>query len=558
MRVFWPRQNPTSVLSGLAINIRAPKKMAKTVSALEKRDQDFVVSQQFGYDEQAPHDGVTFADAVRYLWSGRVWICAVTFLGLALGLALITLSALRNPSIDTYRSAISLTMRGAKPGEYPNGTQFAASDLRSPAVLDQVYESAELASYGMKKDDFFKSVIVESYSPNVDSISKRFRLKSEAKNITPEEIRVLEENYQKELSAARSDGILVSFTVGGEYAIPASVGNTVVKAIPSAWSEIFIRSLGVTSFPVAKSDAQLVDVTLSEKLDYPLYFDYIDKSARDLDARLDDISKLPNANNLTLEGEKLTLLDLQRQAQAIRSFQIEKTMRPIIDEGLSKQPELTILAYENEAEIMKIGEAENARNSGSISALIRERNATEGNNFQDGTGQPAGAQLAGGQPSGMSTINNDVVDKIVALSISSVGAEFREGLLKEKLGIERNLAENSKQNGLIERRIEAIKRYVASKPANYDSFVKAFSESASLTITSLNQTWENSNKLLSMLNSQRLNEEKLIYSDIPVDQSKIEFRFYNSFALWVTLFGLTFLFLIFGILSYLISRFVRK
>ncbi len=532
--------------------------MAKTVSALEKRDQDFVVSQQFGYDEQAPHDGVTFADAVRYLWSGRVWICAVTLLGLALGLALITLSALRNPSIDTYRSAISLTMRGAKPGEYPNGTQFAASDLRSPAVLDQVYESAGLASYGMKKDDFIKSVIVEAYSPNVDSISKRFRLKSEAKNITPEEIRVLEESYQKELSAASSDGILVSFTVGGKYAIPASVGNTVVKAIPSAWSEIFIRSLGVTSFPVAKSDAQLVDVTLSEKLDYPLYFDYIDKSARDLDARLDDISKLPNANNLTLDEQKLTLLDLQRQAQAIRSFQIEKTMRPIIDEGLSKQPELTILAYENEAEIMKIGEAENARNSGSISALIRERNATEGNNLQDGTGQPAGTQLAGGQPSGMSTINNDVVDKIVALSISSVGAEFREGLLKEKLGIERNLAENSKQNGLIQRRIEAIKRYVASKPASYDSYVKAFSESASLTITSLNQTWENSNKLLSMLNSQRLNEEKLIYSDIPVDQSKIEFRFYNSFALWVTLFGLTFLFLIFGILSYLISRFVRK
>jgi hypothetical protein len=120
------------------------------------------------------------------------------------------------------------------------------------------------------------------------------------------------------------------------------------------------------------------------------------------------------------------------------------------------------------------------------------------------------------------------------------------------------LADNSTQNGLIQRRVDAIKRYVTSKSVNYDSYVKAFNESSALTIMSLNQTWKNCNKLLTMLNAQRLNEEKLIYSDIPVDQPKIEFRFYDSFGIWVTLVGLTFLFMLFGIFSFLISRFVKK
>ena len=288
--------------------------------------------------EDERHRDYTVSDGIRHLWRGRIWVAAAAGLGLMLGVFFVVYTAVSKPSVTTFRSAISLTMKGAKPGEYPNGSQFGPSDLRSPAVLDTVYKNLNLDNFKLSRVDFANAVNVEAFSPGIDGITARYQARVRAKNITPEELKAIEDVYRSELAAAQSEGLQVLFTVDGKFGIPDEVGRQVVAAIPAVWSQVSINSLGVISYPVARSAANLIDQKLVDTLDYPLVFDYIESSEMELEKRLSAISQLPNSTNVAVQDSTMTLFDLQRRTLNARAFSIEKIMRPIVDSGLSRAP----------------------------------------------------------------------------------------------------------------------------------------------------------------------------------------------------------------------------
>jgi hypothetical protein len=500
----------------------------------------------------------TVSDGIRHLWRGRIWVAAAAALGLTLGMLFVLYTAVSKPSVTTYRSAIALTMKGAKPGEYPNGSPFGPSDLRSPAVLDVVYKNLNLDNFKLGRVDFANAVNVEAFSPSIDGITARYQARARAKNITPEELRAIEDVYRTELAAAQSEGLQVLFTVDGKFGIPDEIGRQVVAAIPAVWSQVFIDSLGVISYPVARSAADLIDQRLVETLDYPLVFDYIESSELELEKRLLAISQLPNSTNVAVQDSTQTLFDLQRRTVNARAFSIEKIMRPIVDKGLSRTQSLTVLAYENRAQVIEIDEKSDIQKSQSISSLIRERNATD-MPLGNGAAGSAGAQGAAGSGSGnFSALGDGVVDRIVALSISSAGAQFREQLLNEKMGVENSITEKIRERKLIERRLAGIRSQgTVGELPDHAALVAAFESASASTIKELNDVWQRANEILSIVSRERLNLDKQLYASLPSGGAQTSTPFYRSVYLWAVFVSLIALFALAGLAAYLLFSIVK-
>ena len=509
--------------------------------------------------EDERRQAYSVSDGIRHLWRGRIWVATAAALGLLLGLLFVLFTAISRPSVTTYRSAVTLTMKGAKPGEYPNGSSFAPSDLRSPAVLDAVYQNLSLENFKFSRVDFANAINVEAFSPSIDGITARYQARARAKNITPEELKTIEEVYRNELLAAQNEGMQVLFTVDGKFGIPDEIGRQVVASVPAVWSQVFIESLGVISYQIARSAADLIDQGLVETLDYPLVFDYIESSEKELEKRLSAISQLPNSTNVAVLDSTQTLFDLQRRALNARAFSIEKIMRPIVDKGLSRTQSLTVLAYENRAQVIEIDEKSDVQKSQSISSLIRERNATDAP-LGSGVGASAGIQGATGSGSGnFSTLGDGVVDRIVALSISSAGAQFREQLLNEKMGVENSITEKIRERRLIERRLAGIRSQgPGGELPDRDALVAAFESAAASTIMELNDIWRRANEILSIVSRERLNLDKQLYASLPSDDMQSSTPFYRSVYLWSVFLGIIALFSLAGLAAYLLSSIVNK
>lgn len=501
---------------------------------------------------------VTVSDAIRYLWKGRVWIAIAAALGFVAAIMFILFIAISRPSVTVYRNAIALTMKGAAPGQYPNGAPFSSSDLRSPVVLEAAFAASNLQSYGYSLNEFSKAIDAQAYSPNIEAITARFRAKATARNVTPEEIKTAEDSYRQELTAAQSEGILVTLTTDGIHDVPSEVGRKVVDSIPIFWSKIFVESLGVSSFPVARSTADLLDIKVVAALDYPLVFDYIDTSAVELDQRLTAINDVPNARNVVVGTPPQTLLDLQRRAANVRTFQIEKMLRPLADSGLSRAAELTVMAYENKSQLLALEATNEERRSSSISNLIRERNMSDTQAGSTPMNGGVSSPVATLNPS-ISTLGDSSVDKIVALSISSAGTEFREKLLDKKLDIEADISKKIMQRQMIERRLVGLRAPENdTTPGRKEKLTEVFDSTSDATISELNNIWKLCNELLSNLTVDRLNEDKLLFKSAPIAGVELSTPFYRSIFLWAVFFGLIVMSTLTGIVAYLLNGVVKQ
>lgn len=448
-------------------------------------------------------DLTDFVSFLRALWRGR-WYIAV-FAGVALLLSVAALFAFRTlgPITTTYNTALVLTMPGAEPGKYPNGTSFSPSDLRSPNVLSRVYEQNSLRNWNMSLEEFVDSVGVTLYALGMDSISGRYRDRLADRNLTFEEKKSIEEEYRQQIAGLINTGVLVTLDVPDQFGIPAQVARKVVNDIPAAWADIFINQLGAFSNFKDRSGATLVDGSFAASLDYPVYLDYIESQVDILESHLDSIAALPNGSTTLSSKSGKTIGDLSRDLGALKEFRIRRTLQPLVDLGPSKTPEITIISYRNQFNHLDI-DAQTARErSSAVTSVVGEAETTLA---------PSAPAPVPDSPlaSSIAQFDGSFVDKIIDLSLKGSGREFKEGLLGKKLEIEDNGISVQEKKERLSRRIASIEAFVTD-PAKVVGKAEVFVDTSKEVDAGLNAIWEDSNQIVTQVDPLQLNFDKVLY-----------------------------------------------
>lgn len=452
-------------------------------------------------------------DIARYIRDALPQIVASALIVGILGVAGVFFSRLALPGVTSYRTSLVITMAGAEPGKYPNGTTFAPTDLRSPAVLDEVFQANKLSNYGMDLVTFLGMVSVETYSPSFSSMTERFRARLSDKALTFEEKKSIEAEFQQSIDNLSAKGVLLTLTLHESDKIPDVLAQKIVDDIPAKWAGLFVDRLGVANLPVPVSGSKLIDENFLRELDFPMAYDYLSDLSGKLQSKLSAIQALPGAISLISEKSGKGIDDLLREAEAIDQYRLKLSLKPLVDQGLSRDPLVTASIYTNRLDSIQKDASRQAELSDKVSRVL--------NDFRSKKSSSAAGEASSG---GISTVTSGpqfdgaFIDKIIELSKQGGGVEFEQGLLQKKLEYENQNVSLSDQARRLAQRRDAI----ASNPLTLEArkdLEGRFIAGVELATKELNSLWADSYEFLSEINTERLNNDKALYrlNELPAE-----------------------------------------
>ncbi|MGB8818206.1 MAG: hypothetical protein WCC66_09840 [Rhizobiaceae bacterium] len=485
--------------------------MART-SGVENVGAGFGESRQGAYQvgfSKPQDDEFSIGDLVRFLWRGRYWVIASALGLFALAGILLLVARIAVPGVNSYSTSIMTTMSGADAGKYPNGAPFSATDLRSPMVVEEVYRLNNLDKSGINLADFGGMISVEPYSPAYQSISDRYRLRLESKTITFEERKAIEEEFRQALDAVNANGVKITLAISESYGISDNLAQKIVSDVPATWAKLFIEKLGVTNLQQSVSGVDIVDPRLVGELDYPLAYDYVAKQSGILLKKLISISEIPGSETYRSTKSGKSVSDLLREAQSFEEFRLRLSLKPIVDQGLSKDPAFAALVYSNLIRSLERDVDVSTGLSSRVTQVIGDfRSKAPGT--ADGSGAPSGNVAT--------QIDGAFVDRIVELSNRGSGIEFEQGLLRDKLGFENQAVQTNDQKARLNERLLALNTTTLSGISK-QLLEKRFVEGMAAAVGEINALWGDASSFGDELSASRLNFDKALYrlNSLPKD-----------------------------------------
>lgn len=473
-------------------------------SSAAKPQDSFVSGQALNQNDE-----LSFSEIVRFFASSRYWILAGALCLMLAASFVLFAKELVQPSPVAYSSAVIVTMNGVETGKYPNGSPYSATDLRSAAVLEEVHRVNNLKEFGINLAEFGGMVSVSTYSPAYTILVDRYRQRLSEKNITFEERKQIEAEFQQSIDSLNSSGLIVTFTVDQNRHIPDQIATKVVDDIPGVWADIFTKKLGVVNLPVLVSGSKLVDEALAAKLDYPLAFDYLRQQSDVISSQIKSLVGISGIGTFISTKSK-SLEDISRDFAAFRTFQLDLGLKPIVDLGLSKDVELTTLIYENRIKSLNRDAATQSEYSTKVAGVLNSIGTTS---------MTHSATVEGGPSTNFSAqIDGAFVDKIVQLSEKSSVVDFEKELQLQRLEFENQTVSISDTRTRLAERLSALRQTTLNgidKQRLEKQFVAGYTEA----IGELNDIWGQLVDLSSEFSTSRLNYDKTLYrlSSLPND-----------------------------------------
>lgn len=459
-------------------------------------------------------DEISLGDLVRGIWSTRAFAVAGGLVGVSVAAMLIFAQSAMAPSVASFRQDVELTLDGS--GTYPNGTPFSANDLRSPAVLQRVYDETGLDEYDLSYRQFAASITITPASATYETIIERYRSRLSNASLTNAERQQIEDEFNAALSAALGSGATIAFTLPQGNSVPQAIGEHVVSRIPDAWAEIYINQLGVLNLPVPNSGAELIAPQFIASLDYPIAYDAIDTAFGTLVDRIQIAQSVSGAQNLTSPETGRSLFDISRDVDNLRRYSLEHVLAPLTELGLNKSPEITLAAYQYQIEDLD-RQMRLARDNAAIidSALGVTSGLSTAALAQDS--EALSSMTAQLPTTIVQQFGPELVDRLIGMSVENAGVTFRENLLEAKLSFEAEALDLGMARDRLQQRLSLISGQ--TRIENQAMLETVFTEEADRLVTSLNDYWAEVESILGQANLERLSHDVQLFRALPAAET---------------------------------------
>lgn len=450
----------------------------------------------------AASDGPSLAELVaRLRGSGRTLLfCGLV--GIAAAIFWMVVYQQVNPKQVVYSAAFRFEAKGAKPGHYPNGLEFTPLDIRSPSVLDAVYNAVKRETATITRADLDSMISVSPYSPERELVRNRYVRMLGDKGLTVADRTQLEKEFLQALNEAGPEGTLIRLnTVAGK--IPQAAGTAIVESLLDNWSRIFVTEYGVANQPTAVQSKTLVQTALSETEDYPISYRRIEAATSELRARAAELAGLPGTEGITIAGR--TLSDVEREADEIDRTAIREILAPLAYAGLSRDANATAKKLAYAAQTMRDGMAELGVQSRMIDEVLNQAQSGFGVGATDETTAPGNTNV--------SQLGDAAAERLIELAVSNADRPFIQELLREKQEIGGRSASMSTKLTQIERMANAIAKPDAALGSDA---ALLFSTTAMTATSDLNRLWSELNTLADAASGRNLNPARTLYSRIPL------------------------------------------
>ena len=181
-------------------------------------------------DDTVADDEISLSDIIRRLWAGRGIIVILPIIAAGLAVLFVVLSALGINRPVTY----FVNLKSIENQRYPNGTAFSPQDLLISDVLAEVRTRFDIPA----NVDVREAITVNYDSPVAAGITRAYRDRLTARNLTQAEISTINDAYTAELGAA----VRSSLRINVDYralGVDAVTGLDIARTLPEIWTKIY-------------------------------------------------------------------------------------------------------------------------------------------------------------------------------------------------------------------------------------------------------------------------------------------------------------------------------
>ncbi|MGB8817287.1 MAG: hypothetical protein WCC66_05120 [Rhizobiaceae bacterium] len=502
------------------------------------------MSQQIWAHNLVDHkdDSIRLSAVIASLWSGKRLIAAFFLLGLAAAMLCLAGFAYFKPQHEVYRTAIMLDARGSEPGHYPNGLKFAPQDLRSPAVLSAVHAAFGLEKRGISRESLERSISISEFSPAQDIVRQKYLSLLADKTVTsPDRVR-LEEEFTKALESAGTPGTLVALDTTLLADASPELAKAILSGVLDHWSRIFVAEYGAANAPTSVDSKLLVKTEEITDLDYPLIYRYLDTASSRLAQRIDVMEQLPGVEGIAIASTARTVKDIARDARSLDLLQIRQNLEPMAFAGLARQPQLSAIQLQSAAQSIRDQKAETDKRMSTIDELMRQSIQTANQNIQAG----------GGAPAAITQFDDGTITRLLDLAVGNADRPFIRDMLNEK----QELATQSIRQATLLTQLERMAAALdpATSPGvqlGADAGTR-FSAIAGRTVENLNALWSELNLLAEAASSKNINQDRTLYTRIPLREEFIVTGGVQDMATWGLALGLIVIATVIGVAAHLL------
>jgi len=224
------------------------------------------MTKQIIVEDELIEDEISIGDVLSKLWRRRGVILAITLLsiGIALTYILIAATAKRTPV------TLFVELTSIKEGKYPNGADFSPTDLKSPDIINALYEKYQFDDKKNPNDkNIFSDAITIVYgSSSILGTHQEFQRKLGTKGLTAADLEKINTDYKSAVNQISRRGLEIIFDYQS-MGLQKDIAKNLVSEIPQLWNEIYLnkyRTLVDTNISDLVTDVNKISLSKTQGL----------------------------------------------------------------------------------------------------------------------------------------------------------------------------------------------------------------------------------------------------------------------------------------------------
>jgi hypothetical protein len=425
------------------------------------------------------------------------------------------------PQEITYSKPIRLTFLDRDKLTYPNGAAFSYSDIVSPTVVQQVYQTNNIQSKNISIADLQLALSSTPYSPDYPFIKKRFEQLLDNKKNTPDQIKELNKQLESELKqATASSEVLVSLH-SSKFKNDPMLVSKILDDIPAFWAQEMVNK-GVLAMNSPIYSGASLNTELIKDQDLLIVKSILEQKINLLRENIDVLSKFDGAQSIKDKITGLKLLDLSTHLDDIERVIIASIFSPIhllIDKtkSYSAQYFYDEKAKKIKLELLKLGKIESALKSNE-SPYFNWEHASK-------------THIA---PTEFSQINGDAIDKIVHLSGSLEKEQYKQKLNNDWLNLIDKKSSNENELFKTEQLLNALKLERNSLPEEIKKYSEYVEVEVTKILTTLASYFDVTQRIYEEIGRQKRSDSDKLY--MPISNAMIIEKHFDKIAIILTWF----------------------
>ena len=455
-------------------------------------------------------EGVSLTDLIRRLYRYRITIALVVTVVAVLYMIVSLLLLLRMPVHKKVTLPFRLDFEGVDRGKYPNGIKFSSAEIVSTPILAEVFEANDLQQY-LTLQEFSDGIFILESNPSIQMLDQEYQGRFSDAKMALVDRQLLEEEYRAKREALKVAEFSLNFlrheTTGS---VPKGLASKVLTDILTTWAENADQRKGALKYRTAVYSRNFVRKDFIEAEDYIVGVDILRSKINQLPDNIKEVSQIPGANVVRVGEKRISLAEVEANLRDSRNFKLRPLIGFIRTSGLSKDPEFTIIYFENRLFNIKLEGEESEQRVGILRNALNEYMQEKGSRLrlQPGEGRGTGL-LDPSTPALIPQFGASFLDRLIEMSTQSNDLGFRQSITERVIQEGLKKASLDRETAYYQDLLDAVRSN--SKRRSSQGPVELVKSKSEALLNDLFQTLDDVQSIYQELSAQNLNPRTLLY-----------------------------------------------